>query len=141
MHKKEHVALTHCFYCQEADKILLACTYNEKGEPLKDLGSFNHCVIDMEPCQKCADWMKKGIILIGIDISKSKPGWEKEKMPNPWRAGGWAVIKDEALQRIVLDKRTQEFALKHRFMFIEQKAMVKMGIVQEKEDESVHGDN
>lgn len=156
MTERQHVALTKCFYCLEPDRILLATRYYEtkKGmQPTKDLAPFDRKVIDMDPCQKCADWMKKGIILIGIDSAKSEPNWnepptlneDRERwMPNPWRSGGWSVIKEEAFKRLVEDPKMREFALKRRFMFMEHEAMVMTGIIPaegEKPDGVVHGDN
>jgi hypothetical protein len=136
MGDRQHVALTKCFYCLEGDRILLAKNYyqTKKGmQPTKDLAPLDGKVIDMEPCQKCADWMKQGIIMIGIDAAKSKPGWEKEKRPNPWRSGGWAVLKEEAFRRLFDDEKIVEFALKHRFMFIEHDVMVMTGMIQSEE--------
>jgi hypothetical protein len=147
MSEKAHVALTKCFYCGEGDKILLATRYQrtESGmEPVKDLAPAHGKVIDMEPCHNCEDWMTQGIILIGIDSAKSDPGWneppninaEREHwMPNPWRAGGFAVLKDEAFCRL-FGKEFQKFALKHRYMFMEQEAMVLLGILKPDEQEA-----
>lgn len=138
MPKKEHVALTRCFYCCEPDRILLATRYNQKGEPVRDLGPAHDKIIDMEPCQKCQDWMEKGIILIGIEEAKSEPGWNKPTklkrwMPNPHRSGAFAVIKKEAFDRMFPDE-FHEFAHKFRFMFIEHEAMEKLGIIKEDKD-------
>jgi hypothetical protein len=143
MGERQHVALTKCFYCLKDDRILLATKYRETKDgmqPIKDLGPANGKVIDLEPCQECAKWMKQGIILIGIDSAKSDPGWEREQMPNPWRAGGWSVIKDEAFKRIFTGEEVTEFALKHRFMFIEQEVMEKLGIIPAKGEEEDEGE-
>jgi len=136
--KKEHVALTKCYYCLESDKILLAIKYNSKGEPLKDLAPLHGCVVDMEPCSKCADWMKKGIILIGIDGSKSDPGWHippvsktEGWMPTPHRTGHFVVITEEAIKRAFKGERELQFAMTNRFMFIEHEAMVLTGLIKE----------
>lgn len=152
MAKKEHVALTKCFYCLEGDKILLAKTYRRTKdgmEPRHDLKPLDGKVVDMDPCPKCADWMEQGIILIGIDEAKSDPGWneppninaERENwMPNPWRAGGFAVMKDEAFCRL-FGKEFQKFALKYRYMFMEQKAMVLLGIIPPEGEKDGGGDS
>jgi hypothetical protein len=133
MSKKEHVALTRCFYCCEPDRILLATHYDQKGEPIRDLGPAHNKVVDMEPCPQCREYMEQGIILIGIDEKKSDPGWQKEKLPNPWRSGAFSVIKEEAFDR-VFPEEFHEFAHKHRWMFIEHAAMVNLGIVKEEQD-------
>jgi len=149
MVSKSHVALTRCFYCMKPDRILLAKRYMANGEPVHDLSPAQDKVIDMDPCNKCQDWMEKGIILIGIDEAKSDPGWneppntnsERENwMPNPWRAGGFAVMKDEAFCRL-FGKEFQKFALKYRYMFMEQKAMVLLGIIPPEGEKDGGGDS
>jgi len=132
--KKEYVALTKCFFCGESDKILLATHYNRNGEPLHDLAPMHNKVVDMEPCSQCADYMKQGIILIGIDAEKSAQGWEREKLPNPWRTGAFAVLKEEAILRMVNDKKVIDFAVKCRFMFVEHEAMAMMGVLPEQQE-------
>jgi hypothetical protein len=146
MPEKSHVAMTRCFYCMEGDKILLAKTYRRTKdgmEPRHDLEPLHNKVIDMEPCPKCEGWMEQGIILIGIDSAKSDPDWHspphinKERegwMPNPWRSGGFAVVTEEAFNRIFCGTDILEFALKQRFMFIEHEVMVATGMLQGTEE-------
>jgi len=139
MTDKQHVALTRCYFCGESDRILLATRYNQKGEPLKDLGPMHGKVVDMEPCPQCKEYMEQGVILIGIDDAKSEPNWFKERIPNPYRTGAWSVIKEEAFDRLPLcgpeADRIKEFAKKQRFMFVEHQVLVNLGIVKEKPDE------
>ena len=144
MPEKEHVALTKCYFCGESDKILLAKTYNRTKngmEPVHDLKPFHGKVVDMEPCQKCADYMKQGIILIGIDEAKSTPGWNKEKIPNPYRTGPFLVVKEEAIDHFPLRGKGADnirgFAKKYRFMFVEHEVLEKLGILP-KEDKFAH---
>ena len=84
-------------------------------------------VIDMTPCNKCTDLMKQGIILITIDPDKSEPGWNRASMPNPYRTGGWFVVRDEAVERFA-PSELAEWAKKHRFMFIEHQAAERVGL-------------
>jgi len=131
--KKSHVALTKCFYCGESDRILLAKNYRRTKdgmEPIHDLEPLNGKAVDMEPCKKCSDLMAQGIILLGIDSKKSDPGWEKEKLPNPWRTGEFIVIKEEAFDRVFDGEEVNKFAHKHRFMFIERDALVALGLAK-----------
>ena len=127
MSKKEHVALTRCFFCGDPDRILLATRYDWKGEPLKDLSQANNKVIDMEPCQKCADHMGQGVILLTVDSTKSESGWEKQRLPNPYRTGPFFVIKDDAIIRM-MPTELATWAIKHRWMFIEHQAAEKLGL-------------
>lgn len=86
MSKNLGVAMTRCFFCNEGDRLLL----NTKLTPSEawKVEKMNNCVIDMEPCVKCRDYMVRGVLLITIDSAKSDPGWEKEKMPARSRRAG-----------------------------------------------------
>lgn len=136
MKKREHVAMTNCYFCNEPYQILLATRYHHTSsgmEPTKDLANFNGKIVDMNPCNKCRDFMKLGVILITIDDAKSDPNWnkpdgEKNWMPNPYRTGGWFVVKDEAVIRIIQPKEMADWAIKHRWMFIEHSAAESMGL-------------
>jgi hypothetical protein len=79
--------------------------------------------------------MKKGIILITIDDAKSGEDWNKPPlrneerqgwMPNPYRTGGWLVITDDAAKRMF--PQMADWAIKHRFMFIEHEAAKMIGL-------------
>ncbi len=139
---KVGVALTNCYFCGKGDRILL----NTLLTPVmaQRVESAHGKVIDMEPCSECKKWMDRGIILLTIDGGKSEPGWnsppteysdyERRKgganppwMPNPYRAGGFFVMKEEAFKRI-FNGEAAAFALKHRWMFIEQEAADKIGL-------------
>ena len=90
---------------------------------------MDHKVIDMEPCAKCAGFMKLGIILLTIDEKKCEKGWNREALPNPFRTGGFFVVKDEAVKRFMPEAMFQ-WAKKHRFMFIEHEAAVQLGLFE-----------
>jgi hypothetical protein len=128
------VALTKCYFCGESDRILINKLLTK--QMAKKVESANGKVIDMEPCAKCADFMEQGIILLTIDDSKSDPGWNKPGpsatsehhrwMPNPYRTGGFFVVKEEALTRMLGE--AHDFALKHRWIFIEHEVAEKLGL-------------
>jgi hypothetical protein len=128
------VALTKCYFCGEDDKILLNTRLT--AHAAKQVRECHQKVVDMDPCPKCRDFMQKGVILIAIDSNKSDPGWNQRPedsqgnwMPNPYRTGGFAVVRDAAIKRI-LPKDLADHALRHRFMFIEHEAAVKLGIFE-----------
>lgn len=138
------VALTKCFYCLEGDKILInrVLLPNSADKVKRCHGK----VIDMDPCPKCKDWMEKGIILIGIVDALSDKNWNKPPerpryaghsdsdnwIPDPYRSGGFAVIKEEAALRLFPDE-FHTFMLRKRFMFIEHEAAIMLGIWEKKE--------
>ena len=122
------VALTKCYFCGDGDRIImnrvLTTSLAAKVE------SMNGKVIDMEPCNKCRHFMSLGVIFLTIDPEKSEPNWNKppaslrfeEKrqwFPNPYRTGGFFVVKDEAVKKM-LPEELATYALKERYMFIEE---------------------
>lgn len=105
----DYVGMTNCFYCNEPFGVVLDRRLR-KTLP-REIGP-----IDMEPCPKCKDWMSKGIILISIKDDTTEDEM-KGPLPNPYRTGGWAVIKKKALEKVIAGEML-EFALKYRFLFI-----------------------
>jgi len=90
-------------------------------------------VVNMEPCSKCKEYMKKGIILITIDESKCSVGWNKPSegdIPNPYRAGGFVVITEKGLRKFVSPPSLLESILKHRWTFIDYNTAVSMGMIK-----------
>ena len=125
------MALTKCYYCLKDDAIMLATRYGHDGRSTVNVKARYHGkVVSMEPCNECREWMKRGVILITIDDSKSTPGWNKETMPNPYRTGGFAVVTTECIERMIKDETMKQWALKHRWMFIEHDAAVQCGIIK-----------
>ncbi len=122
---KVGVALTNCYFCGKGDRILLNTLLTPAMATRVE--SAHGKVIDMEPCSECKKWMEQGIILLTIDNSKSGSGWNRSPIPNPYRTGGFFVMKEEAFKRI-FDGEAAAFALKHRWMFIEQEAADKIGL-------------
>ena len=81
--------MPRCFYCQEAKNMVMLV-----GRLPGDREAPKDAVWDMEPCDTCKDLMQAGVICISVDEGKTKDP------KNPWRTGGWIVIKDDAIQRI-----------------------------------------
>lgn len=100
MNSDGFVALTKCYFCNKDHQVLLSTrphTFNRK------VAEAHGKVIDMSPCNECEAFMKRGIILITIDHAKSEQDWNKERMSNPYRTGGWFVITEDAFKRIFMD--------------------------------------
>ena len=136
------VALTNCYFCGKGDRIVLNKVITPKLAAKVE--SMNGKVLDMEPCSKCRDYMEKGILFLTIDSSKCDAGWnrrpanldeKKDWMPNPYRAGGFTVIKESACEKI-LNPDTFKWAAKTRFMFIEHSEAEKLGFFQTSEKET-----
>lgn len=116
------VALTKCYFCGKGDKIVMnAVLTPERAAKVEKL---NGMITDMDPCNECRGYMKKGIIIIGIDSKKSEPNWHlprEGEMPNPYRSGSFIVLREEAVRRMFNGEGgARDFALKHRWVFVEE---------------------
>lgn len=124
------VALTRCYFCGEPGDILLNRHITGGHRTKQFIKEADGKVVDMRPCSKCKEFMKQGIILITIDDAKSEKDWDKQSMPNPYRTGGWFVVKDEAIREVVSPPDMADWAIKHRWMFIEHQAAEMLGLFE-----------
>lgn len=104
--------LMNCFLCGEAKGIALP------GAAMKELAPRGGLCFDKEPCDKCRKLMTQGVILISV-----KPGSDHD---NPYRTGGWIVVRDEAIGRI-FDPESAAGILKSRVAFLEDDAWDNIG--------------
>lgn len=124
------VALTKCYYCQQGSEIIINTKLTPSHKKYVE-HHFHGKTMNMNPCSKCEELMRQGVILITIDDKKSGAGWNKPDgsdnwMPNPYRTGVWFVVRDEAVSRLF--PSMAEWAIKHRFMFIEHEAAEMIGL-------------
>jgi len=108
-------AIPLCFFCNESkNEIILA------GRLPGDEQAPQHHVWNMEPCDKCVEYMKQGVIFISVrdDASGS----------NPYRTGGWCVMKDEAVARIITDETVRNDVLKRRVSFVPDEVWDAIGL-------------
>lgn len=115
------VALTKCFWCGQNDKIVM----NTRLIPFmaEKVKEMHGKAIDKEPCNQCKEYMKAGVILITVDEKKSEGD-----MNNPYRTGGWFVVKDKAIKRLGLKKETEESLLMKRVGFIGHEVAEMLGL-------------
>ncbi len=116
------IALTKCFYCGEDDRILInsrLTTYQAKK-----VEEARGKVIDREPCSKCQEYMKNGVIVITIDEGKSRGD-----MTNPYRMGFFGVMTDAAITRMITDEDILNQVLKDRVLWLEHSVAVDMGLI------------
>lgn len=110
--EKSHVGMANCFLCNEPKHILLDRRLRK---------SLPHsAVYDKEPCDKCKGYMKKGIIIISV-----KDG---ESGDNPYRTGGWWVVKEDMVKRLISQKSLLDDVLKKRVLFMEDKMAKFVGL-------------
>ena len=106
------MGMTQCFFCGEAKEVLLD---RRLRKTLPRMAVYDH-----EPCDKCKDWMKQGIILISVQQGSDQK--------NPHRTGGWIVVKEDAFKRIFKDSNE---ALRKRIAFVEDEVWDAVGLPRE----------
>lgn len=86
-----------CFFCGEPkNEIALLGKIGGRNE---DLEAPKHCVLDYEPCEKCAEKMKQGVALIEVsDIQPSdgRPPMKAQGQQLVYPLGRYIVIKSSA---------------------------------------------
>jgi hypothetical protein len=114
-------AIPLCFFClKPKNEIIFAGKM--RGE-YSDREAPQHAVWDMRPCDECKGFMAKGIILMSVDESKSADH------KNPYRSGGWCVVKEDMVKRVLgKDKQLLEATLRKRIAFITDEAWDKIGL-------------
>ena len=114
--------LEQCFICGEAKGVVLwgriktstREALHKGGIPASNSGEAPRMMcLDKEPCPKCQEHMKQGVILISVRDPKSK-----EEEDNPYRTGGWVVVKEELIRRLVSPPELVEQILKKRMTFV-----------------------
>lgn len=110
-------AIPRCFYCGEDKNLLLLV-----GALPGDVEAPRGAVWDKEPCDKCRGYMEQGVILISVDESKTA---DRE---NPWRTGGWVVIKEEAVRRMISQPELADSICKKRVAFVPDDAWERLGL-------------
>lgn len=109
--ERSHVAMTLCYLCNEPKDILL----HRQLRPVLQTG-----VYDKEPCDKCKEYMRQGIILISV-----KDG---ESGDNPYRTGIWVVVREEAVKHMFEGQEILNSVLQRRMSFIEDTVCERLGI-------------
>jgi hypothetical protein len=110
-------SISVCFYCnKDKNEIVLP------GKLKWDVQAPMRGVWSMEPCGTCKDHMDKGVLLISVDEAKSTDP------QNPWRTGGWVVIKDEAVRRMVKPDVLADSICKRRMAFVPDAAWDMLGL-------------
>ena len=99
-------AVPRCFYCMK-DKDLIYLLGKTRG----DVEAPHGAVWDMEPCEKCKKWMKEGIIVISVRDDQGQElvdAHRDNRPPNPYRTGGFWVIKHGVLDDIFDEEIMEE---------------------------------
>jgi hypothetical protein len=123
MSEPSFVAIDLCFYCREPNNNLIVHKRMRDVLPREVISS-------MEPCDACKARMKEGVMLVVVKDGE----YGKER---PEIAGAYAVVKDEAIERMLAGNPSlREYALKKRMLFIEETVARKAGISMEAPEQS-----
>lgn len=109
-------SLSVCYYCGGDKNELILAGALPGDKPAPHRGVWNY-----EPCDECAEFMKRGVICIGVDESKTTD------QKNPYRDGNWCVITAEALERLVRPPLCDEI-LRRRVAFINEETWLAMNL-------------
>jgi len=112
MTEKDFVGMATCFICGEVKHLLL-------DKRIKKTLPRSACY-DEEPCDKCKEVMKKGVFFIRVR--------DGETGQNPYRTGKIIGLKEEAVKRLVTNKKLLEDILKKRICYIEDKTFKILGL-------------
>lgn len=89
------VALLKCFLCGGDGDIIIGKRATSAPEGESKVEKMHGKIMHTEPCGKCKEYMKQGVIIITIDPEKSG-----DKIEDAWRTGGWFVVKENAVKRM-----------------------------------------
>jgi hypothetical protein len=98
-------AIPVCFFClEDKNEVILP------GKMKDDMEAPRGMVWNMEPCERCADLMKEGIMLASVR--------DGESGDNPYRTGGMVVIDEDAMEELLTEELFAHLSAT-RFGFIE----------------------
>ncbi len=130
MTEKSHVGMARCFFCLKEDRILLERRIDPATGQLRQTLPRDCGVVDMSPCHECEAYMKQGILLISVRSGELDQIAKHFRpfIPNPFRTGGWCVVKQEAIERIVENAELRADILRHRWTFVEDDVWNAIGL-------------
>ncbi len=107
--------IPRCFFCgARKNEVVLP------GLLEGDVGAPRDAVWDHEPCDQCQQYMKDGIILISVR--------DGESGPNPYRTGGWCVLKEAAVRKLIQPASLVHDIIKQRVAFVPDQAWELLGL-------------
>lgn len=104
-----------CFFCNEPKNELILA-----GRLPGDQEAPKNKVWDNAPCDKCKGYQKIGVILISVR--------DGEEGTNPYRTGGWVVLKDDAVRRLVQPQELADEIIRKRVAFVPDQAWDAIGL-------------
>lgn len=121
-----------CYYCGESkNEVALTgrageAIAREMGHPDGKMPRKGP-VLDMEPCDKCAEWMRRGIIIMEAELLP-KSSERRNGFPEVRRGGCLWVMTEEAVKSFMKPGETLNAALRDRWTFISGAAARALGL-------------
>lgn len=106
-----------CFLCGKDKGVVLF------GQMKNDSEAPKKVCLNYEPCTECKGLMEKGIILISVDEHKSTD------MKNPYRTGGWVVVKESVISEFFNESASKE-VLNKRVCFFSDEVWDKLKLLR-----------
>jgi len=112
-------SLSQCFYCGgDKNEVVLPGLMRDKDG--QDVAEPHRAVWTMDPCDTCKGHMAAGIIV--IEVAESNP------TETPTRVGGFAVVRDEAIRRLVNDPGLAASIIRKRVVFLPTAVWTMIGL-------------
>lgn len=133
-----------CFICGEPKGVILhgvissrkSCALRKAGIAVPPGGEApRNLVIDKEPCDRCQGYMGQGVILISCREPK-----EKDDAENPYRTGGWCVVREDLIKRVIQPQELCDDILRKRVAFIPDDAWDMLGLPRGEQKEETSDD-
>lgn len=131
-----------CYFCNQPKAVSLRGRLSSEPSPTRAT------VVNMIPCDRCKKLMERGVILISVkDHEMDKMAAEMKAaietqtpyIPNPYRSGGWVVVSDESIRRMVADDALRDRILKKRWTFVPDRVWGALGFPRSKRRVETHG--
>jgi hypothetical protein len=111
-------AIPLCFFCGEKkNEVILA------GRMPGDAEAPQNAVWNYEPCDSCAKLMAQGVILISAADEGPSSNPESAR-----RTGGWCVVSDAFVQRVLQPEEMVKQTLSKRAAFLSDEAWDALGL-------------
>ena len=129
--------LSLCFLCMgAAEVVLLGRLSREKASQMfgkevakylegsdQDVKAPREALFNTSTvCDQCKSYMDQGVILISVDPTKTTD------MRNPYRSGGWLVMREEAVVRMLREGELLDSILEHRVAFVDDETWDGLGL-------------
>lgn len=109
-------SLEQCFVCLKTKGVVLF------GRLRGDAEAPRQVCLDQEPCAECKKLMKKGIVLISVNMQLTKD------QRDPYRSGGWVVVRPAFIKRTIQPEEMVKDICKRRMAFVPDEVWDQLGL-------------